>query len=51
MPWVEEVLERVGKSEVISKVDLTNGYYLVPMHPADIEKTAFVCHQGKYEFL
>ena len=51
MPRVEEVLERVGKSKVISKVDLSKGYYQVPMHPADVEKTAFVCHQGKYEFL
>ena len=21
------------------------------MHPDDVEKTAFVCHQGKYEFV
>ena len=51
MPRVEEVLEKVGKSKVISKVDLTKVYYQVPMHPEDIEKTAFVCHIGKYEFL
>ena len=51
MPRVEEVLESVDKSKVISKVDLSKGYYQVPMHPADVEKTAFVCHQGKYEFL
>ena len=51
MPWVEEVLERVGKSRVISKIDLSKGYYQVPMHLDDVEKTAFVCHQGKYEFL
>ena len=51
MPRVEEVLERVGKCSVISKIDLTKGYYQVPMHSEDIEKTAFVCHQGKFEFL
>ena len=51
MPRVEEVLERVGKCKVISKIDLTKGYYQVPMHPEDMEKTAFVCHQGKFEFL
>ena len=51
MPRVEEVLERVGKSRVISKINLTKGYYQVPMHPEDIEKTAFICHEGKYEFL
>ena len=48
MPRVEEALERVGKSRMISKVE---GYYQVTMHPDDVEKTAFVCHESKYEFL
>ena len=51
MPRVEEVLEQLEKSKVISKLDLTKGYYQVPMFPGDMHKTAFVCHQGKYEFL
>ena len=51
MPRVEEVLESVGKSSIISKLDLTKGYYQVPMHPEDIKKTAFMCHQGRFEFL
>ena len=51
MPRVEEVLEQVGKSRVISKLDLSKGYYQVPMVTEDVPKTAFVCHRGKYEFL
>ena len=51
MPRVEEVLEQVGKSTVISKLDLSKGYYQVPMVIADIQKTAFICHRGKYEFV
>ena len=51
MPRVEEVLEQVGRSKVISKLDLSKGYYQVPMVVADIPKTCFVCHRGKYEFL
>ena len=51
MHTVEEVLESVGKSCIISKLDLTNGYYQVPMHPADIPKTAFMCHQDSIEFV
>ena len=51
MPRVEEVLEAVGRSRVISKMDLSKGYYQVPMKPCDIPKTAFVCHRGKYEFV
>ena len=48
MPRVEEVLESVGKSCVICKLDLTKSYYKVPMHPADIPKTAFMSHQGHF---
>ena len=51
MPRVEEVLESVGKSCVISKLDLCKGYYQVPMEPDHICKTAFMCHQGRFEFL
>ena len=42
----EEVLEAVGKSRVISKLDVSKGYYQVPMRETDIAKTAFVCHWG-----
>ena len=49
MPWVEEVLEQVGRSRVISKLD--KSYYQVPMVVADIPKTCFICHRGKYEFV
>ena len=51
MPRVEEVLEQVGKSRVLSKLDLSKGYYQVPMAPEYIEKTSFVCHRGKFEFV
>ena len=51
MPRVEEVLEDVGRSKVISKLDLSKGYYQVPMIVADIPKTCFVCHRGKFEFV
>jgi len=50
MPRVEEVLESVGKSRYISKLDLSKGYYKVRMSDEDIEKTASVCHRGRYEF-
>ena len=51
MPRVEEVLESVGKACIISKLDLTKGYYQVQMSPLDIPKTAFTCHKGRFEFL
>ena len=51
MPWVEEVLEAVGRSRVISKLNLSKGYYQVPMLTEHIGKTAFVCHRVNFEFL
>ena len=51
MPWVEEVLEAVGRSRVISKLDLSKGYYQVPLLTEHIGKTAFVCHKRSFEFL
>jgi len=51
MPRVEEVLEGVGQATFISKLDLTKGYYQVQVAPEDVEKTAFVCHRGRFEFL
>ena len=51
MPQVEDVLEDVGKATYILKIDLTKGYYQIPMVEADICKTAFICHRGRFEFL
>ena len=32
-------------------MDLASGYWGIPMHPQDVEKTAFVAPKGKYEFM
>ena len=51
MPRVEEVLESLGKARYISKIDLSKGYYQIPMVEEDICKAAFTCHRGRFEFL
>ena len=51
MHRVEEVLESVGKSKFISNIDLTRGYYQIPIVEEDVCKTAFTCHRGRFEFL
>jgi len=41
MPRVDELIERLGKSHYITNLDLTKGYWQVPLAPAAREKTAF----------
>ena len=50
MVTLEEILDRVGNSGVISKIDLTKGYYQIEVHPESMEKTTFVSFVGKYMF-
>ena len=50
MPLLEEILQKLGQSKVISKLDLSKGFHQVPIHPIDVQKTAFVCPCGKFEF-
>ena len=50
MATLEEILERVGSSMVMSKLDLAKGFYQVEVEPQSREKTAFICPFGKYEF-
>ena len=50
MPRVDVMLEQLGKATYISTLDLTQGYYQVPVFKTDQEKTAFVARTGKYHF-
>ena len=46
MPRVEYVLEDVGPAKYISTLDLTRGYWQVPMAQESKEKTAFTTPFG-----
>ena len=50
MVTLEEILDRVGNSKVMSKIDLSKGYYQIEVHPDSVEKTTFVCFAGKFSF-
>ena len=50
MTTLEEILERVGSSRCMSKLDLAKGFYQVEVEAQSREKTAFVCPFGKFEF-
>ena len=49
MPLVEELIARVGEAKYLSKMDLSKGFYQVPL-AEDREKTAFLTTGGKFEF-
>ena len=50
MPLVEELIARVGEAKYLSKMDLSKGFYQVPLAEEDRENTAFVTTGGKFEF-
>ena len=50
MCTLEEILERVGSSRAISKLDLAKGFYQIEVDPASVDKTAFITPFGKYAF-
>ena len=50
MVTLEEILERVGNSSVISKLDLCKGFYQIEVEPDSMEKTAFITPFGKFQF-
>ena len=51
MATLEEILERVGSSRCISKLDLSKGFYQIEVEEESIPKTAFITPFGKYQFL
>lgn len=51
IPNISDVLDKLGKCQYFTTLDLTNGFYQVEMDPQDIPKTAFNVEHGHFEFL
>ena len=51
LPDIGQLLEQVSVARYITSLDLTKGYYQIPMAVEDRQKTAFVAPTGKWEFL
>ncbi|GMH44676.1 hypothetical protein BSKO_12628 [Bryopsis sp. KO-2023] len=49
LPLPEELMDRVFKAKVFSKLDLRSGYWQFPVRPSDTDKTAFRTRYGHFE--
>ena len=49
-PTTEELLQRLGGHRFFTKLDLKAGYFQLPIHDDDKEKTAFITQDGLWEF-
>ena len=51
MATTESLFQKFTKAKFYSKIDLSKGYWQIPVASEDVSKTAFVTPDGKYEFL
>ena len=50
MPKMDEVLNKLGKARFLSKIDLTKGYWQIPLSDEAKPLSAFVTPFGQYQF-
>jgi hypothetical protein len=51
LPLMEDLLEKIAGHERYTTLDLNSGYWQIPMDPESINKTAFTCKFGTFEYL
>ena len=47
----EEIFSKMAKKKYFTRIDLTNGYWQIPIADKDIPKTVFVTPDGTHEFI
>ena len=50
IPLVKDILDQVADCSYLSKLDLSKGFYQVPINPHDSNKTSFCTLFGKFHF-
>ena len=50
IPGIEELICKVGKAGVLSKLDLTKCFHQVEVEESDRPKTAFICSWRKWQY-
>jgi transposase InsO family protein len=50
LPLIGEILDRLSKAKVYTKLDLKDAYHRIRIEPGDEWKTAFRCRYGHFEY-
>lgn len=50
LPRMDDSLNSLGGSKYFSSFDMTSGYWQIRMEDKSREKTAFITHEGLFEF-
>ena len=51
LPNCNWICDQLGGKKIFSTIDLASGFFQIPMRKDSIEKTAFICEQGLFEYL
>ncbi|XP_052778481.1 uncharacterized protein LOC128215916 [Mya arenaria] len=51
LPRIQDCLDAVADSQYFSSLDLTSGYFQIPLKKEDVPKSAFACKFGQYEMV
>ena len=51
LPLIQDIFDQLSGASIFSTLDLKSGYWQLPVAAEDIEKTAFICHAGQFEYL
>jgi Reverse transcriptase (RNA-dependent DNA polymerase) len=50
LPRMDEFIDSLGDAAVFTKLDCNSGYWQIPVHPRDRDKTTFTSNYGLYQF-
>jgi len=50
LPYIEDLLDKLHRACVFTKLDLASGYHQVGVHPDNCHKTAFIVPDGFYKY-
>ncbi|XP_042388061.1 uncharacterized protein LOC121980164 [Zingiber officinale] len=50
LPFIDQMLERLAKHSYFCFLDGYSGFYQIPIHPNDQEKTTFTCPYGTFAY-